>query len=152
MSFQHRNSFQVMFFWVVVLPGDVAGYQQYHAVSIFRMRLHHSTQKCWYPTISLDSTTNTLKIVVACTSKMMAYYHITTWCHNPEDHDLNLQCLCKSQILHRNCFHHSIITFCQFSIKEYTTFQLCQNKHKKYMKAKINTVKLLLTAEYYDPR
>jgi len=23
-------------------------------------------------------------------SEMLVFYHITTWCHNPEDHDLNL--------------------------------------------------------------
>jgi hypothetical protein len=25
-------------------------------------------------------------------SETIVSYHITTWCHNPEDHNMNLQC------------------------------------------------------------
>jgi len=40
----------------------------------------------------LDASIFTLKMEAARSSEMQVSCHITIWCHNSEDHDLNLQC------------------------------------------------------------
>jgi hypothetical protein len=39
-----------------------------------------------------DYVAFTLKIEAARSSETLVFYHITTWYHNPEDHDMNLHC------------------------------------------------------------
>jgi hypothetical protein len=60
-----------MVFWVMTLCSDVVGYQHFGG---------HFT----------------LKMEAAWPSRMFASYPITSWFHNPENHDMNLQC-CENE-------------------------------------------------------
>jgi len=46
----------------------------------------------------------TLKMEPALSSEMLVSYHITTWCNNPEDYDLNLSQSYLNKIKSRACY------------------------------------------------
>jgi len=60
-------------FWTMILCSDMVGYK--HFGESCCLHLHFT------PLHSEMATPWPVEMLVSC--------HITTWCHNPEDHDLN---------------------------------------------------------------
>jgi len=65
------QSVHVMVFWAEMPCSDVVGCQ------------HFGGPCCFYLTLKMET---------AISSESLISYHITTWHHNPEDHNLNLYC------------------------------------------------------------
>jgi len=69
---------QFMVFWVMTPCSDVVGYQNFGGSC------------CLHIQGEMTSFHFTLKTETARPTETLVSYHITTWCHNPEDRDLNI--------------------------------------------------------------